>query len=164
MPSRLQRSDPRKNRLMRWMFRFPILLYRLHLGRVLGGRFLMLTHTGRITGKRRNVVVEVVDHDRATDIYYIASGWGEKSDWFQNVQKNPETQIHVGARHFATLAQRLPVEEAERHVAIYAREHPFAFRELSGFMLGERLEPTPNNARRLADRIPIVALRRRAIS
>jgi deazaflavin-dependent oxidoreductase (nitroreductase family) len=149
---------------MRWVFRFPILLYRLHLGWMLGARFLMLTHTGRKSGKRRHVVVEVVDHDKVTDTYYIASGWGEKSDWFQNVQKHPETQVHVGRRHFATLARRLLAEEAEKHVAIYAREHPFAFRELSGFMLGEGLEPTPDNARRLADKIPIVALQSRAIS
>lgn len=123
----------------------------------------MLTHTGRKSGKRRHVVVEVVDHDKTTDTYYIASGWGEKSDWFQNIQKTPETSIHVGRRYFGTLAKRLPVKEGEKHVTIYAREHPFAFRELSGIMLEERLDPTPDNARRLADKIPIVALRPRAI-
>jgi deazaflavin-dependent oxidoreductase (nitroreductase family) len=133
------------------------------MGWMLGGRFLMLTHTGRKSGKRRYVVVEVVDHDETADTYYIASGWGEKSDWFQNLQKTPETSIHVGRRHFATLAKRLTVNEGEKHVAIYARKHPFAFRELGGIMLGERLDPTPDNVRRLTDKIPIVALRPRAI-
>jgi deazaflavin-dependent oxidoreductase (nitroreductase family) len=149
---------------MRWTFRFPILFYRLHLGWLLGGLFLMLTHVGRKGDKRRHVVVEVVDHDRATDTYYIASGFGEKSDWFQNIRKNPETAVHVGRRHFATLTKRLSADEGKKHLAIYAREHPFAFSELSGLMLGERLNPTPDNTRHLAEEIPMVALRPKAIS
>jgi deazaflavin-dependent oxidoreductase (nitroreductase family) len=112
----------------------------------------------------RHVVVEAVDHDRATDTHCIASGFGEKSDWFQNTQKNPETAVHVGRRHFATLAKHLSADEGEKHLAICAQEHPFAFSELSGLMLGERLDPTPNNARHLADKIPMVALGPKAIS
>jgi deazaflavin-dependent oxidoreductase (nitroreductase family) len=149
---------------MRWIFRFPIVLYRLHLGWLLGDRFLMLTHTGRKSGMRRDVVVEVVDHDEATDIFYIASGWGERSDWFQNVQKNPKTEVHVGGRHFSTLAKRLSVDEAEKRMMIYARKHPFAFGQLSGLMLGEHLDPTADNARHIAEKIPMVALRPRTIS
>jgi deazaflavin-dependent oxidoreductase (nitroreductase family) len=63
------------------------------MGWMLGGRFLMLTHTGRKSGKRRHVVVEVVDHAKTTDTYYIASGWGEKSDWSQNIQKPQRHQF-----------------------------------------------------------------------
>jgi deazaflavin-dependent oxidoreductase (nitroreductase family) len=149
---------------MRWIFRFPVVLYRLHLGWVLGSRFLMLTHTGRKSGKRRHVVVEVVDHDEASDIFYIASGWGERSDWFQNIQKNPETEVHVAGRHLTTLAERLSVDEAEKRMGTYARKHPFAFGQLSGFMLGEHLDPTADNARHIAEKIPMVALLPRLIS
>jgi deazaflavin-dependent oxidoreductase (nitroreductase family) len=144
---------------MRWTFRLPILLYRLHLGWLLGERFLMLTHIGRRSGKRRRVVVEVVDHDKATDTYYVASGWGEKSDWFRNIQKNPEAAVHVGRRHLATLAERLSADDAAKRLVTYALEHPFAFGELSLFMAGERLNATPDDARRLAGKIPLVALR-----
>ena len=143
---------------MRWIFRFPIVLYRLHLGLILGERFLMLTHTGRKSGKRRHVIVEVVDHDEATDTFHIVSGWGEKSDWFQNIQKNSETEVDVGNRHFATLAKRLSMDEAQKHMETYARKHPFAFRQLSGIMLGEHLDPTAENLRKLAEKIPMVAL------
>jgi deazaflavin-dependent oxidoreductase (nitroreductase family) len=124
----------------------------------------MLTHTGRKSGKRRHVVVEVVDHDKVTDTYYVASGWGEKSDWFQNIQKNPDTIIHVGRYRFATVARRLSVDEGEERLAVYARKHPFAFRELSSIMLGERVDPTADGARRVADKVPIIAFRLKTIS
>jgi deazaflavin-dependent oxidoreductase (nitroreductase family) len=155
----MMRSIPKKNRLMRTIFRFPIVLYRLHMGWLLGKRFLMLTHTGRKSGKHRHVVVEVVDHDYGTNTFYIASGWGEKSDWFMNIQQNPETIVQVGNDQFATRAAQLTVDESERRLRIYAEKHPTAFRELSGLILGEHIAPTADNARRLAHKVPVVALR-----
>lgn len=119
---------------------------------------MMLTHIGRASGKRRHVVVEVVDRDKATNTYYIASAWGEKSDWFQNIHRNRAAFVHIGTRRFAAQAERLSVDEGQKRLMIYAREHPIAFRELTGLMLGERLDSSPENARRLAETIPLVAL------
>ena len=39
-------ARPPRTRLRRALFRAPIWLYRLGLGGLLGGRFLLLTHTG----------------------------------------------------------------------------------------------------------------------
>ena len=39
--------------LARVFFRAPITLYRLHLGRLLGGRFLLLNHVGRVSHQPR---------------------------------------------------------------------------------------------------------------
>ncbi|MBE3142614.1 MAG: hypothetical protein IMZ61_01640 [Planctomycetes bacterium] len=47
--SQITQSSPRG--LLRLSLRLPILLYKAHLGWVLGDRFLMLTHTGRKSGK-----------------------------------------------------------------------------------------------------------------
>ncbi|MCA9848813.1 MAG: nitroreductase family deazaflavin-dependent oxidoreductase, partial [Dehalococcoidia bacterium] len=60
-------------------FRAPIWLYRLHLGWLLGGRFLLMEHVGRRSGLVRRVVVEVVHHDRDADTYTVASGFGPRS-------------------------------------------------------------------------------------
>lgn len=45
--------------LLRWFFRMPIWLYRFGLGRLLGERFLMLTHMWR-KSRRLHMLAEVV--------------------------------------------------------------------------------------------------------
>ena len=89
---------------VRWLMRFPIWLYRAHVGGLLGNRFLMLTHVGRKSGLLRQVVIEVVSHDARADTYVVASAWGEKSDWFLNIQKTPEVNVHVQIRQFEARA------------------------------------------------------------
>jgi deazaflavin-dependent oxidoreductase (nitroreductase family) len=143
---------------MRLAMRAPIFLYKARLGFLLGQRFLLLTHTGRKSGLPRHAVLEVVDHDRDTDTYVIASGWGEKSDWLQNIQKTPRVTVNVGSRRFETDARRLSIDEAARALGAYAIRHPIAFRQLSRFMVGEKLGASPEDVRKLAERIPLVAL------
>lgn len=144
---------------LRWLLRAPITLYRARMGWILGSRFLMLTHTGRRSGAPRRTVVEVVDHDEATDTYFIASGWGEQSDWLQNITKTPHVSVSVGRRKFETDAVRLPVADAVRALETYAKRHPKAFAQLGKMMIGRPLAATPDDCRVLADRVPLVALR-----
>lgn len=146
--------------LLRLMLRLPIWLYRLRLGWLLDNRFLLLTHVGRKTGLPHQTVVEVVSYDSTDDSYVIASGWGEKSDWFRNIQKTPEVRVQVGRRSFQAHATRLSVAEAEEELLDYARKHPAAFRELAKFMVGDHLGATKEDCNRLAQSIPLVALQR----
>jgi deazaflavin-dependent oxidoreductase (nitroreductase family) len=145
--------------VLRLGLRLPIGLYRAHLGWLLGDRFLMLTHTGRKSGLPRRTVIEVVQHDKTTDTYYVASGWGEKSDWYRNIRKNPSVTIHVGARAFQTTAEFISKEKALDLLQAYARDHPVAFSELSGLFLGERMRPGSDAPQRLAEKMPMVAFR-----
>ena len=158
MPGTLADTHPPRG-LARLAARLPIWLYRARLGWLLGDRFLMLTHTGRKSGLPRRVVLEVVHHNKDTGTYVIASGWGEKSDWFRNIQKTPQVTIHAGSRRFEAVAVRLSLEEAERELLDYARRHPIAFRELAGLMAGQRLKGTPEDCHLLACSIPLVVLR-----
>ncbi len=147
--------------LLRFGVKLPLWLYRAHLGWLLGERFLMLTHFGRKSGRPRETVLEVVDHDRATDSYVVASGWGEKPDWFQNVLKTPNVTIRVGLRQLDVKAERLTVDEAEQWLLNYARQHPRTFRELARFMTGEALASTRADCHRVSEAVPIVAFRPR---
>jgi deazaflavin-dependent oxidoreductase (nitroreductase family) len=158
MPGTLAETRP-PHGLARLAARLPIWLYRARMGWLLGDRFLMLTHTGRKSGLPRQVVLEVVHHDKDTGTYVIASGWGEKSDWFRNIQKTPKVIVHAKSRRFEAVAVRLSLEEAERELLDYARRHPVAFRELAGFMAGQRLKGTPEDCHLLARSIPLVVLR-----
>jgi len=113
------------------LWRLPIWFYRLGQGWMFGGRFLLLTHTGRISGRARQAVVEIVQFNAQTKTYYAVSGFGEKAQWFQNILKTPQVTIQVGSHKMAAHAERLPVSVGERVLQGYARQHPAALREIS---------------------------------
>src|SRR5574340_76216 len=117
--------------LVRSLLRLPILLYRLHLGWVLGDRFLLLHHTGRKSGRVQETVVEVVRHDGVSDTYYVVSGWGAKSDWYLNIQNNPLAIIRVGAGAMQVRAVKIPLAEAAAGLGEYSKRYTLAFRERS---------------------------------
>ena len=144
--------------LKRLLFRLPISLYRAGLGGFLGERFLLLTHIGRKSGQPRQTVVEVVHHDIATDTYFIASGWGETSDWFRNVQKTPTVHVKVGKRYFEAMAKRLSITQAQGMLLSYARHHPWVFPRLAKLIVGRALKPTEEDCLSLAQSVPVVGL------
>ncbi|HEY6458853.1 MAG TPA: nitroreductase family deazaflavin-dependent oxidoreductase, partial [Polyangiaceae bacterium] len=98
-------------------------------------------------------------HEPRSGTYVIASGWGEKSDWLQNVPTTPRVTVYVGARRFEADAVRLAVDDATRALSAYAGRHPKAFSRLGNVMLGRRLRPTPEDCRSLAESVPLVALK-----
>ncbi len=112
--------------LLRPLLRAPLLLYRAHLGWVLGGRFLLLEHTGRRTGTQRRAVIEVVGADADGRAYCVVSGWGKGADWFLNVQRWPEVHVTVRRRRFAATAEVLPPYEGERALTAYRARHGMA--------------------------------------
>ena len=142
---------------LRLSLRLPIWLYRLHLGWLLGDRFLLLDHTGRQTGLPRQTVIEVVRYDRASGVCLVGSGWGEKSDWFRNIQHNPRVSVTLGRRCWAARAVVLSADEAEQALRDYARRHPLAFRELATVIAGRRVSEAELNSGELARAIPLVA-------
>jgi deazaflavin-dependent oxidoreductase (nitroreductase family) len=156
MATRAEKGPPKG--LLRMGLRFPILIYRARCGWLLGQRFLMLTHTGRTSGLARHVVLEVVEHDEASDAYFIASGWGEKSDWLQNLEKTPRVTVDVGARRFETEARRLDAASALAVLEGYGRRHPAALRKLAQFMLGEDTKDAAKIPEKLAAVVPLVRL------
>ena len=151
--------DRPPSKALRFGLRLPIWLYRLRFGWLLGNRFLILTHKGRISGQSHQTVIEVVQHDKATDTYYAVSGWGAKADWYQNVQKNPLVTIHVSGRSFQARTELIPLAKATEIMEDYIAKHPLAFKELSTLFLGERSLPNRDAARRLTEKMPMVAFR-----
>jgi deazaflavin-dependent oxidoreductase (nitroreductase family) len=152
----LTKSSPRG--LLRFALRLPIFLYKVHLGWVLGDRFLILRHVGRKSKQWRQVVLEVVKHDLLTGTYTIASGWGEKSDWFLNVLAHPEVEIIVGTRHFKAVAGQLTSLQAEAVLHEYAEQHPFAFHELAGLLVESQTHDPGVLIELMANKIPLLEL------
>ena len=141
--------------LSRLLYRLPILLYRAGLGWLLGKRFLLLTHIGRISGLPRQAVLEVIRFDPDNESYYVISGFGEQADWFRNIQLTPAVEIIVGRRCISALAEFLPQEDAEGELLDYARRYPLAACLLPR-LLGYRVDGSDEGYRALARRLKIV--------
>jgi deazaflavin-dependent oxidoreductase (nitroreductase family) len=144
--------------LARLAWRAPIWFYRVGLGGLLGGRMLLLNHTGRKSGQARQNVLEVVRRDEQADAYIVASGFGEKADWYKNVMAHPEVKIQVGSRHLYARAERLPLEQATAEMLDYNRRHPAALKTLAG-ILGYKSDGSEADVRYMATVIPILVFR-----
>lgn len=156
MVEKLKQTKPPSG-FTRWLYRLPILLYRAGLGWMLGSRFLLLEHIGRVTGKRRQTVLEVVDSEPASGIFYVVAAWGERADWYQNIKSISEVSYQVGRRHFEGKARPLPQEEAEQVFLAYGHSHPRALQSLMR-VLGYRIESNDQSYRALAEHLPVVKL------
>jgi len=142
--------------LMRLGARFPILLYRAGMGWLLFGRFVMVTHTGRVSGKERNVVLEVVHIDRVNRRLTVASGWGTKADWYRNIKKTPEVRLTYGVRTFTAMARELSTDEGYQVMRQYAGKHPAAFRSLGKMMLRAMPEDIDEACRVVSETLPFI--------
>jgi deazaflavin-dependent oxidoreductase (nitroreductase family) len=129
MPKKIGNPRPPAG-LKRLMFRAPIWLYKVGLGSILGGRFLLLNHTGRKSGQPRQTVLEVVNFDPLTGTYYVASGFGKNSDWLLNIEKSPDVEIQVRNKRIPATALVLDPDESGNQMIDYARRNPHAAKEL----------------------------------
>ena len=151
-------ASPAPHGILRLLLRLPVVLYHLRLGWLLGRRFLLLCHMGRKSGKERATVLEVVRHDRSTDRYFIASGWGEKADWYRNVAKNANVRYTVGTQERSGQARRISAPEAGREFRDYGRRHPRALKKLVKMMLGEDFEGDDDQFLRLSRQVPMLEI------
>lgn len=152
-------TRPRPRGVTRLAARFPVLAYRLGLGRILGRRFILVRHRGRKTRKLRETVLEVVRYDGERREWLVVSAWGEHADWYRNICRRPAEEVRTGPERFAPQQRFLPVEERRAELARYAREHPRAARTL-GRWLGVPFGGTPESSAALADAVRMVAFRR----
>jgi deazaflavin-dependent oxidoreductase (nitroreductase family) len=109
----------RPNPILVVALRAPRALYRRRLGWLLGHRFLLLEHIGRITGHQHQTVLEVIDYDPSSGEAIVMSGWGKTSDWYRNVESTGRARITVGRQSMGALASVLTDTEAASALAGY---------------------------------------------
>jgi deazaflavin-dependent oxidoreductase (nitroreductase family) len=90
--------------------RFLMLMWRLGLGRwvnawpEVGGRIMVITHTGRKTGIKRQTPL---NYTIADGEIYCTAGFGSKSDWYRNIMANPEVEIWLPDGWWAGVAEEV---------------------------------------------------------
>jgi deazaflavin-dependent oxidoreductase (nitroreductase family) len=105
------------------IFKLPVFLYRLHLGWLLGRRFMQITHVGRHSGKVRRTVLAVLQFDEKTKEIYAVSAW-KGSDWYYNIQSSPALQIEIGFIRYVPAQRTLSPEEITTAFVEYRKRHP----------------------------------------
>ena len=95
---------------LRLIFRLPTLVYRAHLGWVLGHFFLQLTHQRR-RGKRYQSVLEVVQYDPDSGESVVVSAFGERADWYRTFQHAPAAEVDANGRRYSPTQRVLAPEE-----------------------------------------------------
>jgi deazaflavin-dependent oxidoreductase (nitroreductase family) len=85
-----------------------LFLWRLGLGRMINmwpagtGRIMVLTHTGRRSGQRRQ---NPVNYAILNGDVYCTAGFGAKSDWYRNVRANPQVEVWLPDAWYQGLAE-----------------------------------------------------------
>ncbi len=96
-----------------------LLMWRLGMGQSINiwpekiGQIMVLVHTGRKSGKKRQTPVNyaIIDGD-----IYCTSGFGAGSDWFKNIRLNPQVEVWLPDSWWAGLAEE--VIEPEKRLPI----------------------------------------------
>ncbi len=73
------------------VFRFPLFMWRLGFQPILGRVLLVLTQTGRKTGRPRHTIIEY--HSAANGNKYVVSAFGRRAHWYKNIMQNPHVTI-----------------------------------------------------------------------
>lgn len=117
-PPTFERERP--NLLLRIGFKIPPLIYYGPIASLMASRCVIrLTTTGRKSGKPRTICVSAMPVDHG---YVLFSGFGIKSNWYQNLLANPEAVIKVGRKTHSVTAMVVDDPDQRRNLMIRMRD------------------------------------------
>ncbi|HET6547722.1 MAG TPA: nitroreductase family deazaflavin-dependent oxidoreductase [Solirubrobacter sp.] len=116
------------------LMRIPRPLYHRGWGWILGHTFLLITHSGRKTGKRRETVAMALKHHPETGEVVVCSAWGRNTEWIRNLRAAPALQIQVGRDSYAPQQRFLTEDEAVAVASEFRDRHPHRVRLLSAIL------------------------------
>ena len=119
----------------------PQLIYAIGLGPIYGRLVLMLTTTGRKSGKSR---VTPLQYEEIDGDIYIGSARGTNADWWRNIVANPKVRIQVKSRKFEGRAELVTdLKRVADFLEYRIKQHPTMIKAIM------RWEGLPKNHTRL---------------
>jgi deazaflavin-dependent oxidoreductase (nitroreductase family) len=110
MTTGLAQPEDQLRQGFRYFNRFMLLMWRLGLGTWInawpevGGRIMVIRHTGRKTGQRRYTPV---NYTVADGEIYCTAGFGSVSDWYRNILAHPEVEVWLPDGWWAGVAEEI---------------------------------------------------------
>jgi deazaflavin-dependent oxidoreductase (nitroreductase family) len=117
------RGDQKPPAFMLPLMKMPLVLYRLGLSRMLGKRFMLLTHVGRRSGKVYRTVLAVLHFDEQTCEIAAVSPWSA-SNWYRNIQAAPALEVESAGVRYAPVQRALSPEEIAALFIEFRRQYP----------------------------------------
>ena len=108
---------------LRPIFKLPLVLYRLRLGFLFGHRFMVLTHTGRKSGRVRQTILAALSYNTQTREIKAVSAW-DASEWYKNIKAAPALEVETGVTRYAPSQRDLTTEEIAQLFVDYCRQRP----------------------------------------
>jgi deazaflavin-dependent oxidoreductase (nitroreductase family) len=138
---------------LRIFFRVPVWFFRLGLGFLFAGKFILLEHIGRKSGITRYHCVEVIERRdlHVAPHFTIVSGYGERSQWYRNIKATPTIQVHTGRGRSPYRAEFVSPSEGADLMAAYAEAHPKLAKELM-MVCGAEVDGSETDYREVAEK------------
>lgn len=136
---------------------WPIWMHQIRLGRLVGGRYLVVTSIGRRSRATRRAAVMVLRQSPVTGELFVVAG-DHRTAWFRNVCEAPAVEIWHGKRRFLPAQRLLTGEEIAELLLTIRREHPREARIQAAFF-GWPWPATAGQIRSLAASLGGVAFR-----
>ncbi len=98
----------------KWFFKSPVKLWRLGLGKLMGGRMVLITHIGRKSGLPRRTLAE---YYRLNGKIYVVAAFGRRAQWAKNMLANPHVSVQTNKGAASALAVHVSDDEELMAVA-----------------------------------------------
>ncbi len=135
----------------------PRALYALGLGPVVGRWVLLLTTTGRRSGRPR---ITPLQYEEIDGVIYVGAARGPRADWVRNINAEPTVEVRLGTRRFDGHAELTTDPAAIADFLAYRfRRHP----RMVGAILrrqGVSIPPDRPGLEAYARRLVLVAIHR----
>jgi deazaflavin-dependent oxidoreductase (nitroreductase family) len=156
-------GERKSNGVIRRLLHIPVHIYRWGFGWMLGRRFLLLTHIGRVTGRRHETVLEVMEYRAEGPELIVMSGFGRDAAWLRNIEATSFAEVTIGTERFPATHRFLGEEEAVGVVKSYEKHNrlirPVLYWVLSR-LLGWKNTGSDADHRRLVQQLPLIAFRK----
>ena len=101
-------------------------------------------------------LVEVIQHEPETNAYVIVVNYGPKSQWYQNIQANPEVSVQVGWKKWPARAEQLSSQEGGEVWANFCKRHPFEAKLIP--FLGFEVDGSEEDYRQMGEMLIFIRL------
>ena len=131
-------------------------LYRRGFGRILGKLILLLTTTGRKSGRPHTVPLQ---YEEAAGAYYVGAAMGTQADWVRNILADPHVEIELKSSRFSAVGEVIsePTRIAD-FIELRLQRHPWIVGRILA-MDGLSTHPNRQQLVDYATRIALVILR-----
>jgi deazaflavin-dependent oxidoreductase (nitroreductase family) len=121
----LTHIEQEPGRLLRAINRLPTWFFKLHLSRLLGSRFAMITHRGRKSGLHHTVITETAEGSvESGRVVYIVA-YGTRAQWYKNLKASPAVSIEIAGKvYHAPRHEFLDRRATEHAIASYWEKYP----------------------------------------